>query len=135
MKSIVTIPYLYFWIMIPVYCFMLIFFGNHSMDIQLHDTYYVISMTHVWLFLIWTFSLFGLVYWSVRKLKTYNWITAIHVLATLSMVFLLFSVDRIAYFRQDHFYSITMIFGLIFSLAQILFVLNILFSLLRRIVT
>lgn len=50
------------WMFIPLWIIFGVINGDHTLDIQLHDTYYVISYTHFSLTAVLVFFLWGLFY-------------------------------------------------------------------------
>jgi heme/copper-type cytochrome/quinol oxidase subunit 1 len=84
-------PYLICWLAVPVLMLMGLLFRQHSVDVQLHDTYFVIANNHVALAGSALLLVLGLGYWlMMRTRKTPNdTLTAFHLLSTIGVFVLL----------------------------------------------
>lgn len=130
--------YQIFWVIIPAFL-VLSRLGRHAaIDIQMHDTYYVVSPFHIGQLLSFKFFIFGLTYWLLRKTQLLNVLTRTHILLTIlcTITLLLYLYFRKllnynfdAYSISKSFVSITL---LVYIFAQILFIGNIIFSLSRK---
>ncbi|WP_378182987.1 hypothetical protein [Aquimarina sp. SS2-1] len=91
MKYIIHKPYIIFWSLIPILLIYGFSFGEKTMDINVHDTYFVISITHVFNLISLFFVVIGLVYYTINKLNTKRrpLLTIIHLLGTLGGIFIL----------------------------------------------
>ncbi len=119
-----------------------LFRGNSALDLQLHDTYFVISHQHVSIFIALLFSCFGLFYWLIGKfvVQLRTAISMFHLVgsALLVIAILIFSIamnhsntiENIDSFRKmNTWMSLLMLF---FIAIQILLPTNIIISLFRR---
>lgn len=65
------------------------FVQNNSMDIHLHDTYLIVSLAHI----VWAIAVVLLFIWLLYKLTSKflfsNWLSWVHVIATILSVFFL----------------------------------------------
>lgn len=74
-------PHKAIWSVIPVFLMIGIIFRRPTLDIQFHDTYFVIF--HLSAFFSIILMLIGLVYWQNRDKKLISWMTFIHVVWTI----------------------------------------------------
>ncbi len=108
------------------------------MDIQLLDTYAVMSTLGVALFFSIYFVIIGSVYYFMKDIKLVLWATKIHIITTIFTAVLVIalslffkeamSVSKHAFRMTNQFFYIIF---LIFVLSQFLFLSNILYSLFR----
>jgi len=133
-------PYRLLWYFSPFILLISFFNLKHTIDIQQHDTYVVISALNIGL-LFAVFSIFcGAIYWVLRNRKLYKWITNIHVLTIIIVpLFLLINVsltqrfiESIDILNKRSVMDASKIILLIFLLSQILFLLNVLLSIFRK---
>ena len=84
MDSIINKPYKAIWYSI-LFLFGLSIIGwNNTIDIQLHDTYFVIASIHMGVLFSIYLGVIGIIYWLIRKKKLVDWMTVIHVVITIS---------------------------------------------------
>ncbi|MGS2739688.1 hypothetical protein [Sinomicrobium sp. M5D2P17] len=57
-------PYLVFWWMIPVIMGLGFLHPQETLDINIHDTYYVIAYLHMAILISFVFAIIGLGYWG-----------------------------------------------------------------------
>lgn len=128
-----------------VYCQF--YFPEATLDINVHDTYFVISHVHFFQLPVIWFGLCGLAYWVLFKfkIKLINWLTITHLVLTfLLFVAVLFPnlftiVDSrfdgnnypIALYKLDE-NSVVMIAVFFLGLVQLIYFLNIFISLVCR---
>ena len=127
-----------FWVSMILLTCLSFLKSSKALDIQLHDTYYVISLSTIGIITAILSGFFGLTYWLLRN-KNYLLIPAVlHCFVTLlCFLFLILSVyfqkiptstgDQLNYIRFLTYFSISFIF------AQILFAGNILYTLIKSI--
>lgn len=108
------------------------------MDIQLLDTYAVMSTLGVVLFFSIYFVIIGSVYYFVKDIKLVLWATKIHIITTFFTAVLVIALSlffKEAMSLSKHAFRMTnqffYIIFLIFVLSQFLFLSNILYSLFR----
>jgi len=116
------------------------FCGDSTLDINVHDTYYVISHDHVMILLAIWISLCGLGYWILFKwgVKPILWMTLIHIIVSLIAVSIItlnlsFSepedVPRRYYENSTFSDGLQVLWGiLLFLVAQATYFINILLS-------
>lgn len=117
------------------------FFATGALDITTHDTYWVIASSHVCLFGAAVFFIFGSITWALHYFKRRSslWLIWIHLVITV--LFLLFITlipshptsrtfeDYSVYDETEHIpafdWNIPIaIFGVLFVIAQLLFLIN-----------
>ncbi len=112
-----------------------------AIDIQLHDTYWVIPYYHLAIPITVLLMGIGLLYWCFRKKGLIQWITIFHILTTVLPIWVLFikcgfpKEDGVGDYIEGDTISRSLpylILLLLFILGQILFVLNLLMVLFKK---
>ncbi|MBC8048149.1 MAG: hypothetical protein H7Y00_15225 [Fimbriimonadaceae bacterium] len=114
--------------------------ANHAIDVELHDTYFIISGKHaIWLVDI-IFIFLWFIYFTLRKIIWSILLTWLHVLVTIGFLFIIlfpFSnffnlpkrYDSEAGYETVAFYGdinrIVSIFAIVLFFTQMLFIINI----------
>ena len=135
MKRMLNKPHMFFWGLIPIILLIGMFEVYNSvddfLDINIHDTYFVIDRFHLLGFMIFLFILLGLGYWGtyLNKRKLITGITFLHVI--LNFIALLSFVSSFFLSFEDVNMILTVGF-LVFVLAQLLYPINILSALIRE---
>lgn len=113
---------------------------NEFIDIQLHDTYFVISPIHLGAILSFYLGLTGIIYWLLRKLSCVKWMTITHIIFTIlaCVFFQIFSLISSKFIEIDNnairiMYQIVTVIILFGILSQVIFVVNIFLSLIRKV--
>ena len=146
MKNVITKkPFKIIGYLILIVILISIFEINHIIDIQMHDTYFVISAFHISLLFTLILVISGIIYWLIRKRKLINWMTFFHVgILTISiltvMILLLISNYSNESIDRDYYnlgvngqLGIKFFIGLIiFVISQIVFFFNLVISLLKN---
>ena len=90
---------------VPILLVVGLISGDSLLDINVHDTFYVISHRHLTLLFSVIFGVIGLGYWSVYKLKgrLTKWMTLTHIILTFGGILL----TAITSFVLNTFYSST----------------------------
>lgn len=84
MDTIIKSPYKAIWYSILVLFGLSIIGWDNTIDIQLHDTYFVIASIHIGVLFSIYLGGIGVIYWLLRKKKLIDWMTVIHVVITIS---------------------------------------------------
>jgi heme/copper-type cytochrome/quinol oxidase subunit 1 len=112
---------------------------DNTIDIQLHDTYFVFASIHIGV----TFSIYlgviGIIYWLIRKKKLVDWMTVIHVVITIS-AFVLIIITGLIFQEviEENFETFRTINQILFVvilialLSQLIFLTNLIFGLIRN---
>lgn len=114
---------------------------NNSIDIHLHDTYYVIAISHICMLLAIPLAFAAIVYFLTRNFRQWAVLKYFHLLSFGMIPVLLYflSTDfQISYYRQDdvfnRFNSVKMLSlatVLIFVLGQVAFLVNLIAGFVR----
>jgi len=123
-----------------VITFILGFNANGGIDINIHDTYYVISNYHFATLTSILFGIIGLIYWIVKKVNRNlsKRLNLVHVTLTFGGIFLILILNE--FFRKsimeyDFNENLTMVIYLISAiviLGQIIFPINIISGIIRK---
>ncbi len=138
MDSTINKPYKAIWYSI-LFLFGLSIIGwNNTIDIQLHDTYFVIASIHIGVLFSIYLGVIGLIYWLIRKKKLVDWMTVIHVVITISTFALIITgliFQKIIEGDFETFRTVNQILFvviLIALLSQLIFITNLTFGLIRN---
>ncbi|NVK64619.1 MAG: cbb3-type cytochrome c oxidase subunit I [Flavobacteriales bacterium] len=118
------------------------FFATGALDITTHDTYWVIATRHILLFGAFVFLLFGLITWALHhfKRKSSSFLVWVHFILTLLFpVFLALTPshstsesfgdygvsDEAEQIPSFDWNILIIVFGILFVIAQLLFVINV----------
>ncbi len=145
MKKLIKKPHIFFITMIPFVLLLGLLKGNETLDINIHDTYFVFHGFHLTVLISFIFALIGLGYWLVFKTKRkfYDWITLLHILLSLLGVLSclgMFFIPRYYSIYNDQFVfsllgdiEVILTLGvLIFFPIQLLYPINIFLALIRK---
>ncbi|MDF0708480.1 cbb3-type cytochrome c oxidase subunit I [Flagellimonas okinawensis] len=110
------------------------------LDINVHDTYYVITYLHLAILLSVFFLMIGVVYWVMHKENgpLSRWLTWIHIALTFGgpiVIWVLSQFYRTGIMEHGFNSNLTIIINLILLLAiigQILFPLNIIYGITKK---
>ena len=132
-------PHIIF-LVFAVITFILGFNANGGIDINIHDTYYVISNYHFATLISILFGIIGLIYLIVKKVngKLSKRLNLIHVTLTFGGIFLILILNE--FFRKsimeyDFNENLTMVIYLISAIVifgQIIFPINIISGIIRK---
>ena len=123
-----------------IIAFILGFNANGGIDINIHDTYFVISNYHFATLISIIFGIIGLIYWIVKKMNgnLSKRLNLIHVTLTFGGIFLILILNE--FFRKsimeyDFNENLTMVIYLISAIVifgQIVFPINIICGILKK---
>ena len=85
MKNLTKKPHLVYLTAIPILILMGVFSGDASFDINIKDTYLIVSYLYLTLGVAILFGIIGIGYWMVHKAerKLSKWLTWVHIILTL----------------------------------------------------
>jgi len=85
MKSLIK-PYRITFAFIPVVTLALLPIYDRTLDLQLHDTYFVLAKSYVGMLLVLFLLVWSLVYFLARNLKVKKWISYLHLFLSLAFL-------------------------------------------------
>jgi len=141
MKKITQKPHFVFWILIPVLLLIGYIDSNETIAINIHDTYFVITMLNLGVLLSIMCGIIGLGYWVVIKLnrRLVNWLTIIHLIITVISLCLILLIP---FFLPESNQGITSLYfdaqvtitlsALVAVCIQSLYLVNIIIALIRK---
>jgi len=137
-------PHIVFFVF-AVITFMLGFNANGGIDINIHDTYFVMSNYHFATLISILFGIIGLIYWIVKKVNgnLSKRLNLIHVTLTFGGIFLIlilnefkpksFEIDTLSkYDFNENLEMIVYLISIIIILVQIIFPINIINGIRKR---
>ncbi len=136
MKLLQNKPYQALWYTMLIILLVSLIRSNSSLDLQLHDTYFVVATIQIGIPLCIVLGILGLAYWVVRTKKLVDWMTAVHV-GIIAFSFLAIITATVTNsvvirpsFKQYQVLSQMLTFLIVLlALAQLVFVLNLIISL------
>ncbi|MBK8699228.1 MAG: hypothetical protein IPN29_06645 [Saprospiraceae bacterium] len=123
-------PYKPLWWTIPLILGLSIIGYNGIIDIQYHDTYFVIATIHLGYFFSTFLFIIGLIYWLIRKKTLVNWMTLFHVIFTISVFLVIILVSLFHRIFGEEMVSFLVF--LLLVLSQVIFLLNLTIGLIRN---
>jgi len=120
--------------------------GDAAIDLQLHDTYLVIATSQIFIAFSILFFLLGLIYYFCRKHQLVKWLSHLHVFISVSYILILSFINFYQikntpprnYSFEEYtttyisFDKVIFIGALVFFIAQIIFICNVVFSIIRN---
>ncbi len=127
-------------LMIAVRVWFTLFAPDTTLDINVHDTYFIIAYAHIFQILGTWLILCGLGYWvlTLLKIRFINWMFWLHALCSFLLSLTLIPnwygpAPEMEYFDAWVVMNALGFFGLVFFLfGQVIYVLNLLISAVRR---
>ena len=118
MKNIITKPHYFFFGLVPLFIFLIFICEDNAIDINIHDTYFVIANYFVCLFSIIFFALIGVNYfylhWAKKPPK--KWLTIIHlilqIISLVTFVYHLLNINSKDSFITNDFFGISKLRGI-----------------------
>jgi heme/copper-type cytochrome/quinol oxidase subunit 1 len=97
MKVLTDKPHLIFFITIPIIMLIGILSGDSVLDINVHDTYYVITHFHLAILISILFGIIGVGYWIIKKAygKLSKWLNWIHIGLTFGGIIFIFTLSQL----------------------------------------
>jgi heme/copper-type cytochrome/quinol oxidase subunit 1 len=90
-KFLTDKPYLIFWLSIPIIILIGFLSGTEPLDINLHDTYYVIEHGFISILISIIFGILGFGYWIMQKTnrRLSKWLNLTHIVLTIGGLLLI----------------------------------------------
>lgn len=136
-----TKPYKIFWGVLPIVVIIGFVISRNSIDLQMHDTYFVIGVCTIALYSGVWFSIVGLLYFLFSDRKLIHWMSALHVVCSI-LAFLIIVVvadsrgmahiDVYNFEESRKIMKVAIGSMIAFVIAQTLFFLNLIQSFFRK---
>jgi heme/copper-type cytochrome/quinol oxidase subunit 1 len=81
-------PYRWLWASMPVFLLIVLLSTQRSVDIQMHDTYFVTSLLQLAIVAALLCGLLGGIYWLARRRQLITSLTVIHVVLSVGALLL-----------------------------------------------
>lgn len=136
LPSVASKPYLYFWAAATIILLTGVVYEIKDpeavVDINVHDTYFVIGSFYITILLTFLYFFAGLIYWGLRSLRLIKVLTCWHTIISVGSVFIYWPVVQLLGFTEspysDNANTGSLIIMLAVLLIQPLFILNILIT-------
>ena len=140
MSKLIENPHLIFLISIPFLILIGILSGDAVLDINVHDTYYVIAYLHLAILISILFGIIAIGYWIMLKTdrKLSKWLNWTHIGLTFGgtlVVWILTKFYRTEFMEYEFNNNLTLIITLIIVLmvvGQLIFPINIIYGLIKK---
>ena len=140
MKFLTNKPHLIFLIAIPIIMLIGILSGDAVLDINVHDTYYIIAYLHFATLISVLFGIIGIGYWFMLKAnrKLSKWLNLIHITLTFGGILLiwilaqLFRESIMEYNFNNNLTLAIYLIALIAIFGQIIYPINIISGIIRK---
>ena len=140
MSKLIDKPHLPFLIAIPIIILIGIFSGDTILDINVHDTYYVISYLHLSIIISILFVIIGIGYWIMLKANRQlsKWLNWTHIGLTFGGALIAWSLTkfyRTKIMEYQYNSNLTLIITLIIlliTIGQVIFPINIIYGLIKN---
>lgn len=128
-------PFKVVWGIIPIILILGLIGVNSNLDLQLHDTYFVIAAVHIGILFVIILGIIGWIYWRTSAKKLVPWMTLTHTIATVvSFVLIMLAASffkelvstNVAMFRAIN--QLIFLMLLIALLSQVVFIINLIIS-------
>ena len=140
MNRLIEKPHLIFLLAIPIIMLIGILSGDAVLDINIHDTYFVITHLHFEILISILFGIIGIGYWIMLKTgrKLSKWLNWTHIGLTFGgtlLVRILTKFYRPEFLEYEFNNNLTLIISLIILLmiiGQLIFPINIIYGLTKK---
>src|SRR5690606_11861265 len=140
MSRITNKPHLILLLSIPIIMLIGFISGDGVLDINVHDTYYVIAYIHLSTMISIFFGIIGLGYWIMLKAnrKLSKWLNLIHIALTFGgilLIWILAQLFRESIMEYEFNNNLTLAIYLIALIAvfgQIIYPINIIYGLIKK---
>ncbi len=140
MNKLIEKPHLLFLFTIPIVLFIGILNRNTVLDINVHDTYYVIAHLHLAILLSILFGIIGIGYWVMQKVdrQLSKWLNWAHLGLTFGGTFLVWILTKfyrteiMEYEFNNYLTMVITIVVLLIILGQLIFPINIIYGLMKK---
>ncbi len=127
MKFNFTKHFMICFISIPIILLISLIKINHTLDIQLHDTYFVIANLHLGMLFSLLMGIYGFLYYQFRRRKLNKWLTLFHLIFTLLFIVTSLFSNYINGSLNAYLFLLCS-----FILSQCLFLINLVIGLIKK---
>ncbi len=140
MNKLIEKPHLFFLLAIPIILLIGVLRADAVLDINIHDTYYVISYMHFAILVSILFGIIGIGYWIMQQTnrKLSKWLSWIHIGLTFGgtlLVWILtkfYQTEIMEYEFNAHLTLIITLIILLMLVGQIIFPINIIYGMIKK---
>ena len=140
MQQLIEKPHLIFLLSIPIIILIGILCRDNVLDINVHDTYFVIAYFHFAILISIIFGIIGFGYWIMQKVdrKLSKWLNWTHIGLTFIGTFLVWILNRLYrpeimdYKFNNNLSLIITLIVLIIIAGQLIFPINIIYALKKK---
>jgi|SRR5690606_8743235 len=140
MNKLIEKPHLIFLLAIPITIMIGMLREDEVLDINVHDTYFVIAHSHLSMLISILFGIIGMVYWIIQKAdrRLSKWLNRAHIGLTFGgtlVVWILTKFYRTGVMEYEFNNNLTLMITLIILLmiiGQIVFPINIIYGLIKK---
>ena len=140
MSRITNKPHLIFWLSIPLIMLSGFVSSIENLDINIHDTYYVFSLTDLNILISVLFAIIGLGYWIMLKAnrKLSKWMNLTHITLTFGgilLIWILAQLFRESFMEYDFNNNLTLaiyLITIIVVFGQIIYPINLVRGLIKK---
>ena len=140
MQQLTEKPHLIFFLSIPIIILIGILIGDNVLDINVHDTYFVIAYYLFAILISIIFGIIGFGYWIIQKVdrKLSKWLNCIHIGLTFGGVFFVWILSKLYrpeimdYKFNNNLSLIITLVVLIIIAGQLIFPINIIYALTKK---
>jgi heme/copper-type cytochrome/quinol oxidase subunit 1 len=140
MNRLIKKPHLIFLFTIPILMIKGVLCDDAQLDINVHDTYFVITHFHLTILISILFGIIGIGYWMMQKMdrKLSRFLNWAHIGLTFGgplIIFILAQLYREEIIEYEFNNNLSLIIYLIFILVilgQIIFPINIIYGLIKK---
>jgi len=140
MNKLVEKPYLIFLLAIPMIMLVGILSGDAVLDLNVHDTYFVIAYLHLTMLISILFGIIGIGYWIMQKAnrKLSKWLIWTHIglafggALTVWVLTQFYRTEIMEYQFNNNLTLIIMLIILLMIFGQLIFPINIIYGLIKK---
>lgn len=140
MNKLLEKPHLIFSLTIPIIALIGILSGEAVLDINVHDTYYVVAYLHLAILISVLFGIIGMGYWIMQKAdrKLSKWLIWTHIGLTFGGILVVwilthfYRTEIMEYEFNNNLTLIIMLIVLFMIFGQLIFPINIIYGLIKK---
>ena len=140
MNQLIKNPHLIFLLAIPIIMLIGLLSGDAELDINVHDTYYVIAYLHLAILISILFGIIGIGYWFMLKANRQlsKWLNLTHIGLTFGgpivvwILTLFYRTEILEYEFNNNLTVIIILIILLIVLGQLIFPINIIYGFIKK---